>query len=148
MKKYNISIIFFAAILCLSSMTMAEITDVYIEPAVPNSTDDITIFISGFEVNGPVNIYNTEFAINDNLLTLDLYIETGVLDVQTFWNRSENIDALYTGQYDLNVNEYFKGYLCQTYPSSFVVIPEPSSISLLFVSTICFKKYRKKNLCK
>ena len=45
MKKVTISISLFVMILCSSSMTKAGITDVYIEPGVPSTLDDITIFV-------------------------------------------------------------------------------------------------------
>ena len=45
----------------LTNISSAEITDVYIDPAVPTTLDDITIFVSGVEANGPVNIYDTNF---------------------------------------------------------------------------------------
>ena len=83
MKRLKISISLFAAILCLSSTSKSAITNVYIEPDVPSTLDDITIFVTGFEVEGPVSIYDNNFFINDTSLTLDLYINTGFFQVIT-----------------------------------------------------------------
>ena len=144
MKRLKISISLFAAILCLSSTSKSAITNVYIEPDVPSTLDDITIFVTGFEVEGPVSIYDNNFFINDTSLTLDLYINTGFFQVITPWDYSEPIGSLPAGSYDLNVNEFLTGNLIQTYPLSFEVIPEPSSIIIFITAAICFMKYKRK----
>jgi hypothetical protein len=129
-----------------TSVLKAEIYNAYITPEFPTVSDNITIFVEGIEGAGPVNIYDTDFAINGTSLTLDFYIETGFLTVITYWNHPENIGALPFAQYDLNVNEYLLSTLIDTYPISFTVTPESASILFISSGFLGIIRYSRKRL--
>lgn len=147
MRTKTITILFLGLNIALApNKTQAhEIKDVYITPETPYVNDDITIFVSGLAYLGPVDIYDTSFFINDNSLTLDLYIDVGFLQVLTPWNHSEYIGSLPAGSYDLNVNTYYESNLADNYPFNFEVIPEPASMSILAIgSLLAFRRSRRR----
>jgi len=146
MKTKIISFVIFCInFVFLMNISKADITEVYITPEVPNNYDNITIFVSGIQSAGPVEIINSEFLIDDTSLELDLFLDVGLLQVTTPWNYFEDIGNLPAGTYDLLVKTdqpAFSG-LEDTYSITFEVIPEPTSILFLAVgSLLTFKRSR------
>jgi len=121
-----------------------EITDVSIDPVVPTTSDPIAIFVSGTEGYGGVTITDSVFTLQDMSLYLDLYLNVGPMAVVTDWSYSESIDPLSAGIFDLLVRTFEDEEVTSTYPITFEVIPEPTSILLLIVGMIGLRVKQKK----
>jgi len=120
----------------------AEITDVFIFPEEPMVIDPITIFVSGVESGGPVTIDNSDFQIDGTSLTLDIYMDIGLLTVVTPWSHSEDIGLLGAGIYELTANTIFEQVplFNDSYYTTFEVTPEPTTLLLLGFGAVVFRK--------
>jgi len=129
MKAKFLSIIILCYLLTVLNISKADITDVYITPEVPNTTDNITIFVSGIQSAGFIEINNSEFHIDGTSLELDLFLNVGFLQVLTPWDYFEDIGTLPAGTYDLLIKTDQPAFSDpeDTYSITFEVIPEPTS---------------------
>ncbi len=131
--------------LCLAMSTMtaqAGITDVFIFPEEPIVINPITIFVSGVESGGGVTIDNSDFQIDGTSLTLDIYIDIGLLTVVTPWSHSEDIGLLGAGIYELTANTFFEQvpFFNDSYYTTFEVTPEPSTLILFALGGLMVRK--------
>ena len=124
----------------------ATIIDVDTLPVTPIYTDVITIFTSGIEGAGGVTVTNSVFDVDGTDLTLDLYLEIGLLTVSTPWSHSEIIGTLVPADYNLTVNTYdvFYSMYDDTFSTTFEVTPEPTSLLLLAMGIIGVRRKIRK----
>jgi hypothetical protein len=92
--------------ICIADNSEAVIGYVDIIPGEPTINDEISIFVSGGEPYGPVDITDSIFNINGKSLGLDLYLDVGFLTVVTPWTHSEEIGFFPAGTYNLTVNTF------------------------------------------
>ena len=135
------AVLVFVAFVCITDSAKATITDVNILPEEPTIEDVITIVVSGIEGSLPVSIDDSIFQIVGTSLELDLFVTTGPFYAITTWSHSEIIGALPANSYNLTVREHERFmadpyFLTDTYPTSFTVIPEPTSILLLSMGIV------------
>ena len=123
---------------CSTKTFQRKDDDEYITPEVPNTSDNITIFVSGVQSAGPVEITNSEFLIDDTSLELDLFLDVGLLQVVTPWNYFEDIGTLPAGTYDLLVKTDQPAFSDpeDSYSITFEVVPEPASLLLIAFGAI------------
>jgi hypothetical protein len=134
-------------LLCSTGLAQATITNVQIIPEQPILTDSIIISVNGIEGSGRVQITSTDFAINDNSLSLDISLSVGPYTVVTPWSHSEVIGTLPQGYYDLTVRtfDYYHGTLLGTYPTvCFTVAPEPSTLAVFGFALPIFRYFSKR----
>jgi hypothetical protein len=144
MNKMKTPVCMIIMLLAISHYVRAGITDVSISPLGPTINDAISIIIEGEEWVSPIDISNTVFSTNGSNLTLDIYLETGMLQVYSPWSHNENIGMLSAGTYQLEVNAIYGPSVSDTFETSFeVVVPEPTSMLLLLSGTLFL--YRIKN---
>ena len=143
------AVLVFVAFVCITDSAKAVITDVNILPEVPAVEDIITIVVSGIEGSLPVSIDDSIFQIVGTSLELDLFVTTGPFYAITTWSHSEIIGALPANSYNLTVREHERFmadpyFLTDTYPTSFTVIPEPTSILLLSMGVLWIRVAKRK----
>jgi hypothetical protein len=136
--------IIFAILFLLPVCAKAEITDVNIIPSIPTQIDPITILVSGVEGYGAVQITDTDFIVNGNMLSLDIYLNVGHYTVVTPWSHSEGIGLLPTEVYDLNVRTLRQSVVTSTYSTSFEVVPEPATFVFLAAGLPAFRVFTRK----
>jgi hypothetical protein len=134
----------YAILVLLPVCANATITNVSISPAMPTLIDPITILISGIEGSGMVQIADTNFIVNGNILSLDVYLNVGHLDMMTPWTHSEEIGLLPFGVYDLNVRTLRQSVVNSTYSTSFEVVPEPATFVFLVIGLPIFRGFLRK----
>jgi len=122
----------------LTNVSKAVIDEVYITPEIPSTKDTITIFVSGIQGSGPVEINNTELFIDEYSLELDIFLTVGFLTWVTPWDYSEGIGTLSAGTYNLLVktDQPTMSGLEDTYSITFEVIPEPTTLLFLSVGLL------------
>jgi hypothetical protein len=135
--------------ICIADNSEAVIGYVDIIPGEPTINDEISIFVSGGEPYGPVDITDSIFNINGKSLGLDLYLDVGFLTVVTPWTHSEEIGFFPAGTYNLTVNTFDESRPIHndTFETSFTVIPEPTSFILVTLGSIIIrtkKPYKRK----
>lgn len=140
MKRKIVKVITLTIIMCFSTSVNATITDVSIVPSLPTPLDVISIDISGEESTGDVSVAGTDFRQDGVLLELDIFLDVGVFQVVTPWSHTENIGTLPVGRYDLTVRTLEDGIETYTYPTSFEVVPEPTTILLLGIGAIVIRR--------
>jgi len=135
----------FITLLAVTFQAHATITDVNILPTIPALTDPITIIVSGVE-GSPAQITNTDFWVNDNSLSLDIYLDIGIIPVVTPWTHSEYIGTLPAGVYDLSVQTFVPMLpsLNDDYFRSFEVVPEPSTLTILGFALMISRVFTKR----
>ncbi len=98
------------------------------------------------EGSGGVTITNTDFSVNGNSLTLDIYLDLGFATVVTPWSYSKLIGTLPADTYNLTVWRFLPSYyppniIVSSYSTSFEVVPEPATLLLLvFGVAICKRR--------
>jgi hypothetical protein len=122
----------------------ATINDVSISPTTPTSLDSITILVSGEEGTYPAEITNTDFFVNGNSLTLDIYLYIGPFDAVSFWSCTEIIGTLPADTYNLTVWRFLPSYYppstISSYSTSFEVVPEPATLLLMVSGLLLLRK--------
>lgn len=117
---------------------------VEIQPETPTIYDAIDIISSGIRGSGPVDVETTYFQVDGTNLTLNMFINVGMLTVITPWTYTETIGTLPAGIYDLSVTAYYDyGSLITTedYFTSFEVdVPEPATLLLLGLGGLLIRK--------
>jgi len=120
--------------------------EVQIIPAIPTNNDIIQIKASGILAYLDAPFDHSEFFINGYSLQLDIYYGDGYLTAIGPWLHTEFIGPLPVGTYDLEVTQYEHEVfpLIDTYSTTFEVVPEPMSLSLLFFGgfLLSLKKHR------
>ncbi|MBN1844920.1 MAG: PEP-CTERM sorting domain-containing protein [Sedimentisphaerales bacterium] len=125
----------------------AKAMEVQIIPSLPTNNDIIQIKASGilFYCDSPFD--HSDFCIDGFSLQLDIYYGHGYLTALGPWLRSEYIGPLPGGTYDLTITHYEGEVfpLVDTYSTSFEVVPEPMSLSLLLLGAFAlrFRKNKK-----
>jgi hypothetical protein len=138
-------------VLFFSAAAKASIVNVSISPITPTFTDPITILIDGMEGSGGVQITNTDFIINGNSISLDIYINRGIVQVVTPWSHSELIGTLPADTYNLTVRRFLPPYyppdiIVSSYSISFEVTPEPSILAIFGVALPIFRIFSRKKI--
>ena len=131
---------FIVLFLVVISFSNAGIISVSIVPAEPTINDSLTILTEGYELVGPIAINNSVLTIEDSSLALDLYLDLGVLQVETPWDHEESIGYLPWGTYDLTVNAIYAPDVTDTFTTSFEVVPEPTTLLLLLCGIPLLRK--------
>ena len=149
MKKIITTI---AAVIILLGIDVANatITNVSILPNAPTSIEPITIIVNGIEGGGGVQITNTDFFVNGNSLTLDIYLDIGIAQVVTPWSHNELIGTLPVGTYDITVRGFLPSYypppLYDSYSMSFEVTPEPSTLAIFGFALPIFRYFTRRKI--
>lgn len=129
-----------AFFVCMTHSVKATITDVYILPEVPKLDDVITISVSGVEPYSGVTITDSMFNIDGTSLGLDLYLKVGILPTPAPWLHSQDIGTLQPATYELTVRTFENSYVTDTYPLTFEVIPEPSTVLLFGLGGLMLRR--------
>ena len=134
-------------LLTLAANANGTIIDVQISPVTPSVLDIITIEIDGgFSQAGNTFDYSV-FSSGDFSPQLDLYFTGGIgAQIPTPWFHDEEIGTLSLGNYDLSVQEFWRPsatgnyILHDNYPTTFEVVPEPATLSLLAFGTLIYRR--------
>jgi hypothetical protein len=105
MKVIRVAVAFWLGLVCFGDA--ANISNVTIDPPATTSSDSIFINAGGTTSANFVGIYNSIFSFGGyNQLQVDIYVETGMLQIIDSWSHSEPIGQLPAGTCSLTVNTY------------------------------------------
>jgi hypothetical protein len=136
MERKIVKITALAIIMCFSTSSAAVtplwIDNVDVSPEEPLDIDIITFDVYGGASSSWSWVEYDEFYQNGASLQLDVYVNTGIQPMVSYWTHSREIPPLAADTYTLEVRALFyqSSTIWDTYTVDFTVVPEPASLVL------------------
>jgi len=131
------------ALVLVGAASGASLVDVHIIPPAPTEQDVLTVYASGFMPQDGGYVEQTDLVLLGTSVNLGLYFKyTYGIQLPTPWSYAQEIGSLNAGTYQLTVRTFgeVNPNLNDTFQTSFTVIPEPTSGSLLLGGLILARK--------
>ena len=143
MKRLLISVLVAGVHGAVFAQTISTVSTL---PESPSPTDPVMASVSGDSMSTDRFIDHTVFSQSAGDLTLGLYWDTtGMgMPVVTPYTHNEDLGTFAQGEYLLTARSYYDGQLWGESSTSFTVVPEPGTVSLLILGALALVRGRRR----